>query len=64
MCVDNTKPFQFGTRDELIDEQTTDNSVDIIRSLVGNGTHEQPHFVLETDVLYIVYTSLSGATIK
>jgi hypothetical protein len=36
MCVENTdKTFQFCTRDELIDEQNTDNSLDRIRSLVG-----------------------------
>lgn len=65
MCVENTdKAFQFGTRDELIDEQNKDKSLDRIRSLVGRGTHEQSYFVVETDVLYRVYKSQSGETIK
>ena len=64
MCVENTdKTFQFCTRDELIDEQNTDNSLDRIRSLVGSGTHEQAYFLVVTDVLYRVYKSQSGETI-
>ena len=65
MCVENTdKTFQFCTRDELIDEQNKDNSLDRIRSLVGSGTHVQSYFVVVTDVLYRVYKSHSGKTIK
>ena len=64
MCVENTdKTFQFCTRDELIDEQNKDNSLDRIRSLVGSGTHEQAYFLVVTDVLYRVYKSQSGETI-
>ena len=65
MCVENTdKTFQFCTRDKLIDEQNKDNSLDRIRSLVGSGTHEQAYFLVVTDVLYRVYKSQSGETIK
>ena len=64
MCVENTdKTFQFCTRDELIDEQNKDNSLDRIRSLVGSGTHVQSYFVVVNDVLYRVYKSQSGETI-
>jgi hypothetical protein len=41
-----------------------DNSLDRIRCLVESGTHEQSYFVVETDVLYRVYKSQSGETIK
>ena len=65
MCVENTdKTFQFCTRDELIEEQNKDNSLDRIRSLVGSGTHEQSYVVVVTDVLYRVYKSQGGETIK
>ncbi|VDH96334.1 Hypothetical predicted protein, partial [Mytilus galloprovincialis] len=56
--------FQICTRQELIDAQKSDHTLDTIRSYITDDSDEQSYFTIRSDILYRIFRPQSREAIK
>ncbi|CAC5370657.1 unnamed protein product [Mytilus coruscus] len=62
--INSDSNFQMCTRQELIDAQKSDHTLDTIISYITDDSDEQSYFTIRSDILYRIFRTYSRKTIS